>query len=350
MIARVDRSVPRALEIYGVSHCRKEGLHMPENDQPTYDVIVIGAGPAGCAAAIYAARARLKTLLIDRAKLGGSLAVAPQVANYPGVPKPLAGAELARIMKQQAADFGAEYLQAPVMGVDLDREVKQVFTADGVRQGKAVIIATGAMGRGARVPGEEQFVGRGVSYCATCDAAFFQGAVVAVVGSSEEAADDALRLARFARQVVLAMPGATLTVSDEARRAVEAEPKIELLPRRRLIEIRGDEQVRAIVLNHVAQPPSAVSVEETLAVDGVFIYLAGNKPVTDFLADALEVSESGCIVTNHLMATAAPGVFAAGDVRCSEFRQAITAAADGAIAAMSADHYVNRRESLRPSR
>lgn len=334
---------------------------MPENDKPIYDVIIIGAGPAGCAAAIYAARARLKTLLIDRAKLGGSLAVAPQVANYPGVPKPLPGAELARIMKQQAIDFGAEYLQAPVMGVDLDRELKQVYTTDGVLQGKAVIIATGAMGRGARVPGEEQFVGRGVSYCATCDAAFFQDAVVAVVGGSEEAVDDALRLARFARRVLLVLPTATLTVGDEARRAVEAEAKIELLPGRRLVEIRGSEQVNEIVITGTVPiessavpngpPHRALSpLQETLAVDGVFIYLAGNKPVTDFLQGALEVTESGCIRTDRLMATAAPGVFAAGDVRCSDFRQAITSAADGAIAAMSADRYVNRRESLRPSR
>ena len=317
---------------------------MGEDDQLTYDVIIVGAGPAGGTAAIYAARARLKTLVIDRAKLGGSLAVAPRIANFPGVPNPVPGAELARIIKQQALDLGAEYFQAPVLGAELGTEIKQVFTGEGVRQGKTVIIATGAMGRGARVPGEEEFVGRGVSYCATCDAAFYEGQAVAVIGQSEEAMDDALRLAKFARRVYVAVPSPKLAIADDARQAMEAEAKIEILMGQRLVEIRGDQQVREIVL--AAQGGS----EQVLQVDGVFIYLSGNKPVTDFLHGALELTDNGCIRTDHTMATAVSGVFAAGDVRCSDFRQAITAAADGAIAAMSADRYVNRREAFRPSR
>jgi len=317
---------------------------MAETEHPIYDVIIIGAGPAGGAAAIYAARARLKTLVIDKAKVGGSLALAPWIANFPGVPKPLPGAELARIIKQQALDFGAEYLQAPVLGAELGGEIKQVFTTEGVRQGKTVIIATGALGRGARVPGEDEFVGRGVAYCATCDAAFYDGQVVAVVGQSEEAVDDALLLAKFARHVHLVVPSLKLAVADDARRAIETEPKIEVLMGQKLTGIRGDQQVREIAITGQG------GAEQVLAVDGVFIYLAGNKPVTDFLHGALELTENGCIRTDRNMATAAPGVFAAGDVRCSDFRQAITAAADGAIAAMSADRYVNRRETFRPSR
>jgi thioredoxin reductase (NADPH) len=317
---------------------------MAQTEQPIHDVIIIGAGPAGGTAAIYAARARLKTLVIDKAKLGGSLALAPWIANFPGVAKPLPGAEVARIIKQQALDFGAEYLQAPVLGTELGSEIKQVFTTEGVRQSKTVIIATGALGRGARVPGEEEFLGRGVSYCATCDAAFYEGQVVAVVGQSEEAVDDALLLAKFARRIYLVVPSAKLAVADEARRAVESEPKIEMLMGHNLTEIRGDQQVRQIVITGHA------GAEQELAADGVFIYLAGNKPVTDFLHGELELTENGCIRADHNMATTLPGVFAAGDVRCSDFRQAITAAADGAIAAMSADRYVNRRETFRPSR
>jgi len=315
-----------------------------ENAETMHDVVIIGAGPAGGTAAIYAARARLKTLLIDKAKLGGSLAVAPKIANFPSVTTPVSGAELARTIKQQALDFGAEYLQAPVLGVDLSQDTKRVFTGEGVLLGKAVIIATGAMGRGDRVPGEEQRVGRGVSYCATCDGAFYDGQVVAVVGNSEEAVDDALLLTKFAAKVHLVAPPPKLWVSDEVRQALAADPKIEMLADTKLVEIRGDAQVREIV---VGAPEGGT---RTLAVDGVFIYLAGNKPVTDFLGGTLELTENGCIRVDRAMATAIPGVFAAGDVRCTEFRQAITAAADGAIAAISADRYVNRRESFRPSR
>jgi thioredoxin reductase (NADPH) len=317
---------------------------MAETEQPIYDVIIIGAGPAGGTAAIYAARARLQTLLIDKAKLGGSLAVAPKIANFPSVTTPVSGAELARTIKQQALDFGAEYLQAPVLGVDLSQDTKRVFTGEGVLPGKAVIIATGAMGRADRIPGEEQWVGRGVSYCATCDGAFYDGQVVAVVGNSEEAVDDALLLTKFAAKVHLVAPPPKLWVSDEARQALAADLKIEMLADTKLVEIRGDAQVREIVVS------ARDGESRTLAVDGVFIYLAGNKPVTDFLGGALELTESGCLRVDRAMATAIPGVFAAGDVRCTEFRQAITAAADGAIAAMSADRYVNRRESFRPSR
>ena len=317
---------------------------MTDGEQPVYDVIIIGAGPAGGTAAIYAARARLKVLVIDKAKLGGSLAVAPLIANFPGVARPVRGAELARTIKEQALGFGAEYLQAPVLGTDLSGEIKQVYTTEGVRAGKTVIVATGAMGRGARVAGEEEFIGRGVSYCATCDAAFYDGQVAAVVGNGEEAVDDALLLAKFAQRVYLAVPTSKLAVGDEARKAVEAEPKIEMLMERSLAEIRGDRQVREIVLK------SRDGSAQTLPAGGVFIHLAGNKPVTDFLGGSLELTDNGCIRTDRAMATSLPGVFAAGDVRCSDFRQAITAAADGAIAAMSADRYVNRRESFRPSR
>jgi thioredoxin reductase (NADPH) len=317
---------------------------MGQSDEAIFDVIIIGAGPAGGTAAIYAARARLKTLVIDKARLGGSLAVAPKIANFPAVTEPLPGAELARIIKQQALGFGAEYLQAPVLAVELEGDRKQVFTAEGARQGKALIIATGAMGRGARVPGEEEFVGRGVSYCATCDAAFYDGQVVAVAGNGEEAADDALRLTKFASRVHLLSPTPQLLVSDDLKQALAAEPKIEMLADTKLAEIHGDGQVNEVVITPRGGPSRA------LAVDGVFIHLAGNKPVTDFLQGALELTDSGCIRVDHTMTTAIAGVFAAGDVRCSEFRQAITAAADGAIAAMSADRYVSRRESFRPSR
>ncbi|UCH34729.1 MAG: FAD-dependent oxidoreductase [Armatimonadota bacterium] len=317
---------------------------MNDSEQQTYDLVIIGAGPAGGTAAIYAARARLGTLVIDKAKVGGSLAVAPWIANFPGCTKPMPGVKLAGIIKQQAIDLGAEYLQAPVLGVDFNADPKQVFTTEGVRAAKTVIVATGAMGRGSRVPGEDEFLGRGVSYCATCDAAFYDGQIVAVVGKTEEAVDDALLLAKFAQRVYLVAPSANLSVGEEGQRAVEADARIELLQERKLTEVRGEEQVKEIVL------AAADGSTQTLEVGGVFIYLAGNKPVVDFLHEALELTGDGCIRADSTMATSIPGVFAAGDVRCTDFRQAITAAGDGAIAAMSADRYVNRRESFRPSR
>jgi thioredoxin reductase (NADPH) len=184
-------------------------------ESETHDVIVIGGGPAGAAAALYTARAGLKTLVLDKGLTAGALGTTPRIVNYPGVSGPPIGAELVRLIRDQAASFGAEFITEKVLRVDLQTDPKQVWVSQGAYQGRAVLIATGTMGRTHRIPGEEQLLGRGVNYCATCDGAFFQGQEVAVVGNNDEAVEEALVLTRCASQVHFLNPKSDLRASPE---------------------------------------------------------------------------------------------------------------------------------------
>jgi thioredoxin reductase (NADPH) len=314
-------------------------------DQEIYDVVIIGGGPAGTSAAIYAARAELKTLVIDKAPLSGALAVTPKIANYPGVPEELRGADLLARMRQQAISFGAEYVQEPVVAVDLKSDPKTVFT-NTAYQARAIIIATGANERGNRVPGEAELVGRGVSYCATCDGAFFKGQEVAVVGASDEAVEEAEFLTRYASRVHLVLPRSSFQAPSEMVERLLAHSSVTLHENRRLKAVDGDEEVRTIrLVNRVSQD------ELDLPVSGVFIYLQGGRPGTSFLNDELERGEGGCILIDRTtMETTIPGVYAVGDVTCSRLKQAVISAAEGAIAAISADKFINRSEKTSPGR
>jgi thioredoxin reductase (NADPH) len=310
-------------------------------EEDVYDVIVIGGGPAGTTAAIYTARAALSTLVVDKGMMSGAMGSAARIANYPGVAGEVRGADLLEQMRHQAERMGARFVKEKVLGTGLVGEEKQVWTSQGMHRGRAVIIATGAMGRTRTIPGEEQLVGRGVSYCATCDGAFFQDRMAAVVGNSTEALEEALFLARFASQVYLLSPTPDLKASIDLIRQVDGHPKIEIYPTARLREIMGQERVQAVRF-------SSLDEERTLPLDGVFIYLQGRGPITDFLGDQLEVDESGCLLVGEVMQTAIPGVFAAGDVLCKHVKQAVVAAADGATAAMAARRYLSGSEKLRP--
>ncbi len=299
---------------------------------------IIGAGPAGTTAAIYAARARLRVVLIDKAKLGGALAITAKIANYPGLgyDRDLSGAELLRLMHEHAESFGAEFMQSQVFGVNLAGEVKEVYTAEGVCRAKTLIIATGAGTREDKLPGEEEFLGRGVSYCATCDGAFYAGRPVAVLGNSQEALEETLTLAKFASRIDLFCPTAKLKADPDAVAAVAALPTVKVHVRHRALAIVGEDTVRAL---RVTSPTG----ERTVPVDGVFIYLPGNRPATGFLAGLLELDAAGYVVTDAEMATSVPGVFAAGDVRGNPVQQVVIAAADGCLAALAADRYINKR-------
>lgn len=304
-----------------------------------YDVIIIGGGPAGLSAAQYTARAKLKTIVLDKSSTAGALAFASLIENYPGICQPMTGKELLDIFRRQAIDFGAEYVEAQVVGVMLTGEIKQVFTINKTYEGKAVIIATGSMGRKPTIKGEAEFLGRGVSYCAICDAAFFKDKVVCVLGDSEEAVKEAEYLSRFAETVYLISPSQRLKVGEEHPALKLSNLKVIL--GNTVTSIEGGDIVERIRLR------DNKGNESVIELSGVFVYLHGSRPIIDFLQGSVETTEDECVATNKMMETNIPGVFAAGDVTCTEVRQVVVAAANGCVAALSAEKYITHRKRRR---
>jgi thioredoxin reductase (NADPH) len=306
----------------------------------SYDVIIIGGGPAGTSAAIYTARADLRTLVIDKGLTAGALGITGKISNYPGVPGPVSGAELAETMRRQAESFGAEFLTDKVVGVDLGADPKTVMAGRGTFHAKAVILATGSMGRTHAVPGEEEYLGRGVSYCATCDGAFFRDEAVAVIGNNDEALEEALFLTKFAQRVHLIVPTPTLKAREPLAAEVKSHPKVEMRLGTRLKEIVGNGKVEGVRI----QPRGGG--EETLRVEGAFVYLQGGQPITDYLMSQLETAPEGCLAVDREMQTNISGVFAVGDLLCRHIKQAVIAAADGVTAAIGVDKYIRGRDKL----
>lgn len=310
-------------------------------DQDThYDVIIIGGGPAGATAAIYTARADLKTLVLDKGLTAGALGLTAKIANYPGIAGAIGGAELLQVMRGQAETFGAVFVQDKVQGVDLDSELKTVYANNAPYTARALIIATGSMGRGQRVAGEDRLLGRGVSYCATCDAAFFRDQVVAVAGNSDEAVEEALFLTRFARRVHFLSPTPELKAPVHLVQELSEHPKVSVHRGATLREVLGAERVEAVRFSVRGQG------EQTMPVTGAFIYLQGGQPITDFLQGQLTLSETGCLVVDREYQTTLPGVYAVGDVLCSHVKQAVVAAAEGAVAGMGVEKHLHGRKQL----
>jgi thioredoxin reductase (NADPH) len=308
--------------------------------QTEYDLIFIGGGPAGSSAALYAARAGLATLVVDKGLMAGVLGLTGRITNYPGIPWEVSGADLVQRMRAQAESFGARFLTDKVQGVELAGEKKVVYANNGTCSAKAMVIATGSMGRGQRVPGEERLFGKGVSYCATCDAAFFRGQDVAVAGSNDEAVEEALYLTRFARRVHFLSPTAELNAPDHLKEEITSQTGVTVHPGAILREITGTDRVEGLRFS------TREGSEQTLDVTGVFIYLQGGKPITDFLLGQLPVSEQGCLAVDREFQTGLPGVYAVGEVLCLHVKQAVVSAAEGAVAAMAAEKYLRRRKQI----
>jgi thioredoxin reductase (NADPH) len=301
-----------------------------------YDVVIIGAGPAGLSAALYAARARRRTLVIERMISGGQISLTAEIENYPGV-ESISGPDLSQVMQRQAETYGAEVTYGNVTAIDQDGAWHVVRTDEVTYRARAVIIVGGADHNRLGVAGEERLTGRGVSYCATCDAAFFRDQDVAIVGGGDAAMDEAVFTARYASKVYVVHRRDALRASAILQERARAEPKIEFILNTVVEEILGDEAVTGARLRNV------ISGEMSeLAVTGVFVFI-GLSPNTGYLRDKLPLDAGGHIRVNEWMETEIPGLFAAGDIRANSARQAVTAAGDGVTAAIRADHYISSR-------
>jgi len=316
---------------------------MTEATETTFDVLIIGGGPAGASAAIYAARAGLKVGILDKGLTTGALGTTSKIANYPGIEGEIPGAQLLQTMRDQARGFGAEFINDKAIGADLTGTLRSVFGNYNVYNANAIIIATGSMGRGNLIQGEAELLGRGVSYCAVCDAAFFRGKDVAVVGKSDEAVEEAAYLARFAKTVHFFAPTARISVSNSQLQELTANANVVMHPDSLVKEIFGQERVEGV---RFVRRGSAEG-EESLPVEGVFVYLQGGKPITDFLHGQLEGSEQGCLLVDRENQTSIPGVYAVGDVICVHVKQAVIAAGDGAIAAIAAEKWLRGKNKPR---
>jgi len=306
-----------------------------------YDLVIVGSGPAGLTASIYAARARLNTLVLEKSATGGQILVTDWIENYPGFPEGLSGADLVMKMAEQAKGFGVEIETNQVLAMQVSDTVKKIVLNDRTVTCKAVIIATGASPMKLGVPGEEEFYGKGISTCATCDAPFFRNSVVAAVGGGDTAVQESIFLTRFVEKVYLIHRRNELRATRILQERAFENSKIEMVWDSVLTAVNGS---NAGVENIAVKNVKTGETRE-LAVDGCFIWV-GTTPNTSFLEDDVKVNRGGFVVVNAKMETSVPGVFAAGDVRDTPLRQVATAVGDAAIAAAEAANYIETLESL----
>ena len=299
-----------------------------------YDVIIIGGGPAGLSAGLYTARARLRTLLVEKSAVGGMIINAALVENYPGFADGVSGIDLTQAMFKQATKFGMEMLSADVTGLKIDGKNKVVATSEGEFSAGAVIIAGGSERLKLDVPGEVEFTGKGLSYCATCDGAFFRDKVVAVIGGGNAAVSEALELTKFASRIYVIHRRHELRATKVVQEKAFADKKLEFIWDTVVTAVLGDAFVKKIKLRDVNS-----NKESELAVDGVFVNV-GSQPATGYLKGVVALDAVGAVIANDKMETGVPGIFAAGDIRSGSIRQTVGAAGDGAVAAVNAGKYL----------
>lgn len=302
--------------------------------EQVYDMIVIGGGPAGYTAALYAARSGLSVLVLEKLSAGGQMALTEQIDNYPGFEDGIDGFTLGEKMQQGAERFGAVTELAEVYRADLLDRIKTLETSEGIFRGRTVVIATGASPRALGVPGEEALVGKGVHYCAACDGAFYRGKTVAVVGGGNSAVADALTLSRIAKKVYLIHRRDSLRATKVYHAPLMTSPNVEFCWNSTVSALLHTGRLTGLRLKDVR-----TGEERELACDGMFISV-GRAPATELFRDALELDKSGYIVADESTRTNLPGVFAAGDVRTKALRQVVTATADGAVAVHYAEAYL----------
>jgi len=299
-----------------------------------YEVIIVGGGLAGLTAGLYSSRAGLTSILIEKGIFGGQITYAEHVENFTGFPQGISGQELGEKMHEQARKHGLKILTAEVTGLEMQGEMKLVKTTEGDYTGRTVIMAGGAVRRKLGVEGETRLTGRGVSYCAVCDSAFFRDQRVAVVGGGDTAITEALHLAKFASNITIIHRRDQLRAGHVLQEKLRSEPKIDFLWDTTVTAIEGADMVERIKLLNVKTGQGA-----EMEVSGVFVSV-GTNPDTEYVKTILPLDESGYIITNEKMETPVPGIFAAGDIRHNSARQAITAAGDGATAAIYAQKYL----------
>ena len=306
-----------------------------------YDIIIVGGGPAGMTAAIYALRARKKVLMIEKLVVGGQVAITSLIENYPGF-ESITGQDLSEKMFAQANKYGLETVYADVVDYDLKGEIKKVVTHEGTFEGKSVILALGASARTLDVASEKEFAGRGISYCASCDGNFYKDKVVAVVGGGNSSLGAVLYLVNLAKKVYLIHRRETFKAEEVQIQKVmkltkEKDAKVEFIPNATIQDLEGNGKVESMIVENLKTGET-----QEIAIDGVFVAI-GRRPDTGFLQGMINLDEGGHIITDENMKTNIDGVYAAGDVRSGSLKQIVTAAADGAIAASRIVAYLNQR-------
>jgi thioredoxin reductase (NADPH) len=299
-----------------------------------YDMVIVGGGPGGYTAALYAARAGMSVVVLEKLSPGGQMAQTSQIDNYPGFSKGVDGFELAEDMEKAALQFGAESELAEVLALDLKADPKVIETDAGIYYGRTVVIATGAGPRELGVPGEKELMGRGVHYCAHCDGMFYKGKTVVVAGGGNSAAADALLLSRLCEKVIVVHRRDTLRATKIYHKPLMEAENVEFRWNSTISRILADEKVSGVLIRDIV-----TGDESVVEAQGVFVSI-GRKPASSLVAGQVEVDESGYIVADESTRTSVPGVFAVGDVRTKALRQIVTAVADGAVAAHYADEFL----------
>jgi len=307
-----------------------------------YDAVVVGAGPAGLTAGIYLSRARLRTLVVSEGTVGGQLVLTHEIANYPGV-ESITGYQLSSIMRKQAKAFGCDILSnVRITSLELNEEVKHLVLDNGrAITADAVILSPGGRSRTLGIPGEEEFKGRGISYCATCDGDFFTGKEIVVVGGGNSALEEAVSLTKYATRVTIVHQFDTFQAFEHAVEEARANPKIRFIMSSTLADYYGDEKIRGVTIQNLI-----TGSLERFATDGVFVFI-GYRPNTEFLEGIVDLNNRGEMMVDADMNTSVAGVFGAGDSIAKRYRQVTTAVSDGTIAALSAAAYVNVKRAAK---